>query len=108
MSDLPQIAPKELKTRLGSPGGIFVLDVRNPDEYAICKIPGSHLIPLAELSARLGELDKGAEIVVHCKMGGRSTQAQIFMQQNGFKNVTNLTGGILAWADQCDPSMARY
>jgi adenylyltransferase/sulfurtransferase len=105
---LPQISPEELKSRLDKGEAPFILDVRNPDEYATCKISGSTLVPLGELPARLQELDPEKEIVVHCKMGGRATQAQIFLQQHGFSDVKNLTGGILAWAEKIDPSMKKY
>jgi adenylyltransferase/sulfurtransferase len=84
-----------------------VLDVREPHEYQICNI-GGHLIPLNDLPNRLSELDKNSEIVAHCKMGGRSAKAVDFLRQSGFKNVRNLTGGILAWADRVDPRMPKY
>src|SRR5438552_892910 len=65
----------ELKARLDRQEKVFILDVRNPEEYQICRIPGSVLIPLPELPQRLGELDSGKEIVVHCKSGMRSLKA---------------------------------
>jgi adenylyltransferase/sulfurtransferase len=105
---MPQMTPEELKARLDRGDDLFILDVRNPDEYAICNIAGSTLIPLGELPARLNELDPQREIVVHCKMGGRSAQAQAFLKQNGFANVHNLAGGILAWAERIDPAMPKY
>lgn len=105
---LPQIGPEELMQRIEEGNAPFILDVRNPDEYAICSIPGSKLIPLGELPARLRELDPAGEIVVHCKMGGRATQAQVFLKQHGFDDVKNLTGGILAWAERVDPTMTKY
>jgi adenylyltransferase/sulfurtransferase len=105
---LPQISPEDLKARIDHGPVPFVLDVRNPDEFAIGRIPGSLLIPLPELPARLGELDPDQEIIVHCKMGGRATQAQVFLQQHGFKDVKNLTGGILAWSERVDPSVPKY
>ncbi len=103
-----EIAPEELKRRLDAGEGVFVLDVRNPPEYAICRIAGSTLIPLPELPQRLGELDPGRELVVHCKGGMRSQQAVGILRQAGFTNVKNLMGGILAWADRVDPSMPKY
>ncbi|MBY0587949.1 rhodanese-like domain-containing protein [bacterium] len=105
---LPQISPEELKSRIDSGNPPFILDVRNPDEFALGRIIGSSLIPLGELPARLGELDPDSEIVVHCKMGGRATQAQIFLQQHHFRDVKNLTGGILAWSEKIDPSIPKY
>ena len=105
---LPQISPEQLKARIDAGDTPFILDVRNPDEYATCKLDGSLLIPLGELPARLRDLDPEKEIVVHCKMGGRATQAQIFLNQHGFSDVKNLTGGILAWAEKIDPTMTKY
>jgi adenylyltransferase/sulfurtransferase len=86
----------------------LLLDVREPHEYQIARIPGSTLIPLGQLPARLGELDKNAEIVAHCKMGGRSQQAVDLMKANGFSNVRNMTGGNTAWSDKVDPSVPKY
>jgi molybdopterin/thiamine biosynthesis adenylyltransferase/rhodanese-related sulfurtransferase len=104
---IPQITPKELKQKLDSGENIFVLDVREPHEYQIANL-GAKLIPLNDLPARAGELDKNAEIVVHCKSGGRSQKASEFLAQNGFKNVQNLAGGITAWSNDVDPTIAKY
>jgi sulfur-carrier protein adenylyltransferase/sulfurtransferase len=104
---IPQISPKELKQKLDSGENIFVLDVRETHEYQIANL-GAKLIPLGDLPARAGELDRNAEIVVHCKSGGRSQKASEFLAQNGFKNVHNLTGGITAWSNDVDPTIAKY
>jgi sulfur-carrier protein adenylyltransferase/sulfurtransferase len=98
----------ELKRRLDRQEKVFILDVRNPEEFQICRIPGSKLIPLPELPQRFRELDPGSEIIVHCKSGMRSLKAQAFLRQQGFQNVVNLKGGILAWADRIDRTMPRY
>lgn len=103
-----EITPEELKKRWDMGDRPFLLDVRNPEEYAICRLEGATLIPLGDLPARMSELDPKREIVVHCKMGGRSAQAQQFLRQCGFDNVKNLSGGILAWAERIDPSMPKY
>lgn len=103
-----EISPEALKKRLDAGEAVFILDVRNPPEYEICKIAGSTLIPLPTLPQRLGELDKSRELVVHCKSGMRSKQAIGILQQAGFSNLKNLTGGILAWADKIDPAMPKY
>ena len=79
-----------------------------PHEYEICKLPGSKLIPLGQLPQRVSELDSADEIVVHCKMGGRSARAVQFLLQSGFKKVKNLAGGIDAWAEEIDTSVPRY
>lgn len=104
---VPEIQVGELKRRLDRGDNIFVLDVREPHEYQICNI-GGHLLPLNDLPARVNELDPKREIVVHCKMGGRSAKAVEFLQQAGFKNVSSLAGGIIAWSDKVDPSVPKY
>jgi adenylyltransferase/sulfurtransferase len=97
-----------LKGRLDRHEDVFVLDVRNPEEYTICRIPGSTLIPLPELPRRLGELDRNRDIVVHCKSGMRSQKAAKLLREQGFTRVKNLKGGILAWADRIDPTVPKY
>src|SRR5580698_1536844 len=92
------MTPEELKQRLDAGDDLFVLDVRDPNEYQICNL-GGHLIPLNDLPKRVSELDKSKEIVVHCKMGGRSAKAVDYLRQQGFTNVHNLVGGINAWAE---------
>ena len=86
----------------------FILDVRNPVEYEICKLPESVLIPLSQLPQRTGELDPDKEIIVHCKTGQRSAQAVEFLRQAGFQKVKNLLGGIEAWAEEIDADMPTY
>jgi rhodanese-related sulfurtransferase len=84
-----------------------VLDVREPHEYARAHIGGT-LIPLNDLPQRLGELDRTQEIVVHCKMGGRSQKAAEFLAQAGFTRLHNLAGGIQAWSETVDPTVPKY
>ena len=107
-SSATDITPLELKARMDAGTTPFVLDVREPNEYQINRIPGSVLIPLGDLPKRVGELDPNAEIVTQCKSGVRSGKAAAFLRQQGFTNVKNLTGGILAWVDQVDPSQPKY
>jgi adenylyltransferase/sulfurtransferase len=104
---LADMTVEELKRRLDAGDKIFVLDVREPHEYQIANI-GGHLIPLNDLPKRVSELDASREIVVHCKMGGRSAKAVDFLRQSGFSNVHNLAGGITAWAERVDPKVAKY
>jgi adenylyltransferase/sulfurtransferase len=104
---IPQITPVDLKRRLDAGEDVFVLDVREPHEYQIVNI-GAPLIPLGDLPNRLGELDANREIVIHCKTGGRSQRAAEFLQKSGFKNVSNLAGGITAWATDVDPKLPKY
>ena len=98
---------EELKQRLDRGDDLFVLDVREPNEFQIANI-GGYLIPLNDLPKRVGELDASREIVVHCKMGGRSAKAVDFLRQSGFSKVHNLAGGINAWAERIDPSIPKY
>jgi sulfur-carrier protein adenylyltransferase/sulfurtransferase len=103
-----EITPVELKKKLDAGETPFILDVREPNEYQINKIPGSTLIPLGELPRRYQELPKDRQIVTQCKMGGRSAKAQDFLKTVGFTDVLNLKGGILEWIDKVDPSQPKY
>ena len=103
-----EMTPKELKTVLDEGGKPIILDVREPQEYDICRLPDSVLIPLGQLGERMEELNPDDEIVVHCKMGGRSAKAVEQMLKAGFTNVKNLTGGIDRWSQEVDPSVPRY
>lgn len=102
------ITPLELKKRLDQGDKITLIDVREPWEFNICKIPGAILMPLGTLSTEHKKLDPQADIVVNCHMGMRSMDATQFLLQQGFKSVKNLTGGIEAWSAQVDPSVPRY
>ena len=102
------ITVEELKARLDRGDDLFILDVRNPEEIQICRLAGSTVIPLPTLPQRFAELDRNREIIVHCKSGVRSQKAIFFLRQQGFSNLKNLNGGILAWADRIDKSMLKY
>ncbi|MBI2189086.1 MAG: molybdopterin-synthase adenylyltransferase MoeB [Acidobacteria bacterium] len=102
------ITPVELKRRLDAGDNLFILDVRESNEYQINRIQGSTLIPLGEIPRRHQELDKNREIIVHCKMGGRSAKAVDYLRTVGFTRVKNLRGGILEWIDKVDPSQPKY
>jgi adenylyltransferase/sulfurtransferase len=104
---IPQISVTEFKSEQDSGQDIYLLDVREPHEYQIANI-GGHLIPLGDLPNRIGELDSSREIVVHCKMGGRSQKAAEFLQSAGFRKIRNLAGGIQAWSEQIDPRVPKY
>lgn len=103
-----EIEAPELKARLDAKDDFILLDVREPHEYQIARIPGSKLIPLGEIPKRVGELDPAADYVVHCKSGMRSAKAIDFLKQSGFKRLKNLKGGILAWSDKVDPTVPKY
>ena len=103
-----EIDPVEVKAKIDRGDKFVLVDVREPHEYQICSIPTAKLIPLGELPKRLRELNPADEIVCHCKMGGRSAKAVALLKQNGFQNVRNMVGGILAWSDKVDKSVPKY
>ena len=107
LSTVRDMTVEELKQRLDRGDDLYVLDVREPHEYQICNL-GGQLIPLNDLPKRVSELDSTREIVVHCKMGGRSAKAVDFLKQSGFTRVHNLAGGITAWAERIDPKVPKY
>jgi len=102
------IEPEELQQKLARRDRFVLIDVRNPEEWEICRIEGAKLIPLADLPSRVSELDSAEELILYCKMGGRSAQAVEFLRGAGFRKVKNLSGGILAWADEIDSAMPVY
>ncbi len=104
---VPEITPRELKSRLDRGEDLYILDVREPHEYQICNLKG-HLIPLGELPRRVHELDSSREIVAHCRSGKRSAEAVDFLKKAGFRKIWNLKGGILAWSEEVDPSVPKY
>jgi molybdopterin/thiamine biosynthesis adenylyltransferase/rhodanese-related sulfurtransferase len=101
------ITPTELAERLKS-NNIRLVDVREPHELEISRIPGAELIPLGQLAARLSELDSAQEMVLFCKSGSRSARGLELLVSAGFKKVKNLKGGINAWAKDVDPSLPIY
>ncbi len=102
------ITPEQLKRRIDAGENLFVLDVRNPNEFAICRIPGTVLVPLLELPSRFAEVPKDREVIVHCKSGMRSAKAIEFLKAQGYTRLVNLTGGVLGWAEKVDPGMPKY
>ena len=105
---IDEVTPKELKEELDQGQDLYILDVRNTVEYEISRIEGSHLIPLDQLLNRLHELDSARDIVAHCRTGVRSARAIAILQEAGFRKLRNLKGGVLAWADEVDPTMPKY
>jgi adenylyltransferase/sulfurtransferase len=97
-----------LKSRIDAGVAPVIVDVREPWEAAICRLPGARLIPLGELPRRLSELDPAVELVVYCKSGARSARAVGFLREQGFAGAVNLTGGILSWINEIEPSLPRY
>ena len=105
---IPEISVQELKGMRDRREDFVLVDVREPHEFAICAFPESVKIPLGTLPQNLNRLSTADEIVVHCKMGGRSAKAVQFLRDAGFRKVRNLAGGIDRWAQQIDPKMPRY
>ncbi len=103
-----EITVRELKKWMDEKRRFVLVDVREPQEYEIAKIPGSKLIPLGTLPSSVNQLDTADEIVLHCKMGGRSARAAAILERFGFQKVHNLEGGIDAWTEEIDPSLPRY
>jgi sulfur-carrier protein adenylyltransferase/sulfurtransferase len=103
-----EIDPVEVKAKMDRGERFLLLDVREPHEYQIARIPNSKLIPLGDLPKRMNELDSSVEIVAHCKSGVRSAKAINILREAGFRKLKNMTGGILAWSDKVDPSVPKY
>ena len=105
---VPEINVVELKRKLDAKEKFVLLDVREPFEWDIARIPGAILIPLGELPSRMSELDSADEIILQCKTGARSSKALRLLQEAGFGKLANVEGGIAAWADQIDSSVPKY
>jgi adenylyltransferase/sulfurtransferase len=104
---MPEITPLELADRLRA-GDVELIDVREPHEWDIARIPGARLIPLGVFPAAIPSLDRTRDIVVHCRSGARSGKAVRQLQAAGFTRVKNLAGGILRWSDDVDPRVPKY
>ena len=102
---MADITVQELKERMDAGEALTIIDVRELHEWEDAHITDNH-IPMGEIPGKLPEMEsqQDAEIIVHCRSGGRSGQVAMFMAQQGFKNVRNLAGGMLAWRDNIDSS----
>ena len=107
---MQQITPVQLKEWLDDPARNkpVLIDVREPWEFELCRIPGASLMPMSTIPARVAELDSAADTVLICHHGGRSMQTAMFLQQQGFAKLFNMAGGVAAWATQVDPAMPQY
>ena len=106
---MQSITATELKARLDNGEDVQIVDVREANEVAIGRIPNSIHIPLAQVLERMSEIDPSRDTVVHCKMGGRSARAIEALQRSGYTgSLSNLTGGIIAWSNEVDPSVPKY
>ncbi len=108
ITGIPEITAQEVKKMMDEKEPFVLIDVREPHEFQICRIPGSTLVPLRELPKRIHELNSAHEIVVYCHSGQRSARAVELLMKAGFNKIHNLKGGILAWSDQVDPSVPKY
>jgi rhodanese-related sulfurtransferase len=106
---IEEITARELKRRLDQGDELQIVDVREPNEYDIARLPGTKLIPLGQVTNRMTEIDESRETIVHCKGGVRSAKAIEALTRAGFKGkLVNLKGGITAWSDEVDPSVPKY
>jgi adenylyltransferase/sulfurtransferase len=103
-----EITPRELAQKLARGDDFDLIDVREPIEWEIAHIEGARLVPLSTFPDAIRELDASREIVVQCKVGGRSARAADALIAAGFRNVTNLAGGITRWSDDVDPTIPKY
>ena len=108
VDDSPEIEVRALDAELRAGKRVVLVDVREPFEWEICRIPGSVLMPLGDVPRRFSELDPGAAVVTVCHTGMRSLGAVSLLKSRGITNVRSLKGGVAAWAEQVDRSMARY
>jgi sulfur-carrier protein adenylyltransferase/sulfurtransferase len=105
---MQEITVLELKKLIDSKTDFQLIDVREPHEYDICNLEGE-LIPQAEIPHNVDKISRDKQVVIHCRSGARSGNMVNWLEKNqGFTNLYNLKGGILAWADQVDPSMTKY
>ena len=103
-----EVTPRELQSRLSRGEELQLIDVREQFEWDIARIPGARLVPLATLPEAIDSLDRDREVVVYCKGGTRSRAAASHLADAGFRRVANLTGGILRWREEVDPTLTRY
>ncbi|MGL5035042.1 MAG: rhodanese-like domain-containing protein, partial [Microcystaceae cyanobacterium] len=112
-SALKEITVLELKNLIDNgPQDFVLIDVRNPNEYDIARIPGSVLVPLPDIEQGSGvekvrQLLNGHRLIAHCKMGGRSAKALSILKEAGIEGI-NVVGGISAWSKEVDPSVTQY
>lgn len=105
---MKEVTVTELKALKDEGADFQLIDVRETNEAEIAEI-GGELIPMGEIPANVGRISKEKKVIIHCRSGGRSGNIVRYLEQNhGFENLYNLKGGILAWADEIDPNMAKY
>lgn len=105
---ITHISAKELQQKLQEEKNLFLLDVREPEEFNFASIDGSYLIPVSEIPGRMNEIKSANGCVVICHHGVRSHQVAAYLDHHGFTNMYNLSGGIDAWSVECDSTVSRY
>ena len=107
---VPEISVREVQEALAAPAPPRLIDVREPDEWEHCRIPGAELLPLSQWPQLALEklADKDQPLLLHCHHGGRSARATAWLLGQGFTNVKNVAGGIDAWSTEIDSSVPRY
>ena len=106
---MEEITATELKKKFDDKDDFQLIDVRQPDEYAFATIEGAKLLPLGDIIKRMDELDPSKEVILQCKMGGRSARAIEALRSAGYTGtLKNLRGGITAWSNEVDPKIPKY
>jgi len=105
---IEELSAPELARRLRGPEPPVLIDVREPWEHDVARIPGARLVPLNSLPAALSTLDPAREYVMYCHHGMRSLMAAQFLKERGIERVANLSGGIAAWSEEVDPTVPQY
>src|ERR1700721_2808929 len=107
MDDL-EISPKAVSERIARGDNLLLVDVREPWEYELCRIPGARLIPLGTLPAALNAMLDRDDVICYCHRGMRSLDAAVWLRQQGVENAKSMAGGIERWSAEIDPSVPRY
>lgn len=107
MDDL-QITVKEVNERIARGESLLLVDVREPWEFELCRLPGAKSIPLGALAASVNDLQSAAEVICYCHRGRRSLDAAVWLRQQGVEGAKSLAGGIERWAVEIDPDVPRY
>jgi adenylyltransferase/sulfurtransferase len=107
MDDL-EISPKAVSERIARGDNLLLVDVREPWEYELCRIPGARLIPLGTLPAALNAMLDRDDVICYCHRGMRSLDAAVWLRQQGVENAKSMAGGIERWSAEIDPNVPRY
>lgn len=107
MDDL-QIEPRDVKRRLDRGEKLLLVDVREPWEYELCRLPGAQLVPLGTLASHVAQLEPADAVVLYCHHGVRSLDAAAWLRRQGIEGARSMAGGIERWALEVDPAVPRY